>query len=90
MSDVNVESLTKELEDTKNQLKGLNAQSEASKQMLNDSLALNHQLRTNLILLQQIHQEAVNKNQGLDFLNKQLSAKVLELTPVVTEELVQS
>ena len=66
--------------DFQNQLKGLQAQLEAAKQMHNEQLSNNHILRTNIILLNQ-------ENQRLDSNVKSLTQKVLELTPQpATEE----
>lgn len=91
MSDLNVD-----LQQANMNIKGLTAQLDATKQMVNEILASNLQFRTNQIILQQAHQEIAVEKSGL--MNQVemhkaeievLKAKVLELQPVVSSEEVQ-
>ena len=73
--------LIKQLEQANMQLKGLGAQLEATKQILNENLNSNMILRSHMILLQQDCKEANVKN---EILNKQvngLTSQLLELKP---------
>ncbi len=88
MSEVTIETVQKELVQANNNIKGLIAQLEASKQMLNEQLASNLQLRTNMHMFNQANQEFVKDNSKLkqeaDNLKQHiitLVAKVNELTP---------
>ncbi len=74
--------LQNELDQAKLTIKGLNAQLEATKQIANESLASNLQLRTNVVLFQQANQEL---NQEIHVLKDKLVA----LQPVVTNQEVQ-
>lgn len=56
------------------QVKGLNAQLDAAKQMINESLTTSLQLRSNLNLLSATYSENLKKN-------AELEAKIKELTP---------
>jgi hypothetical protein len=70
-----------ELENAKMNIKVITAQLDSAKQMINESLTTNLQLRTNLTLLSQAHQEEVNKNKELTVQLSAFSA------PTAVEEL---
>jgi len=85
------EELQKEITTLKDQIKGVQAQLNASKQMFNETLEVNLNLRTNIILYQQAHQESLDKNKTLmDSVSTlsneilELKAKIKELTPETT------
>lgn len=94
MSEEALKKLGTENEQLKMQQKGLFAQLEAHKQMVNEGLATSVQLRTNLVMFQQALQEKsqeleatknsnANLNNQVDVLNKQVTAlnqRVSELT----------
>lgn len=63
------------------QIKGLQAQLEASKQMFNEQLNNVHLLRTQIVLFQQQAQEDALEKKRLDDNVKALTQKILELTP---------
>ena len=86
MSDVTIESLQKDLNTANDNIKGLLAQLEAAKQMVNEGLSSNLQLRTNLNLFQQANQEYLNENHKLRSTVDALSKKILELAPPKVEE----
>lgn len=89
MSEVSKEvALQNELNVANNNIKGLIAQLEASKQMCNELIQVSFQLRTNIVLMQQNSQEEAKKKCELEAhaasLKAQLHAlseKVLELSP---------
>lgn len=88
-----LDQVKKELENYKQHCKGLGANSDAAKQMFNDCTNTNLTLRTNLILVQQAHNELAQKNEKLqkelDTVKAQasvLAAKVLELSPPKNDE----
>ena len=65
MSEVTIETLQTELNQANNNIKGLVAQLDASKGMLNDSFASCLQLRTNLNLFVQANKEYVENESRL-------------------------
>ncbi len=52
-----VTSMENELAQAKSQIKGLIAQLDAAKQMVNEGMSTSLQLRTNMVMFQQAHQE---------------------------------
>lgn len=74
---------TTENDQLTSQIKGLNAQLEAYKQMLNEQLQTSVNLRTNIILYQQAHQEVSLKNTQLQKELDEANKKIEELTPKV-------
>ena len=79
--------LQNQLDQANSNLKGLNANLEAHKQMLNETLQAVIQLRTNLVLYQQAHTESSQANaeliKQLEFVkteNENLLARVVELS----------
>jgi len=76
------------------QIKGLTAQLDATKQMLNESLANQLQLRSSLIIMQQSNQEFCKEIANLKGDKEKLLAQVTELdakvsaltTPEVTQD----
>jgi len=73
MSEITIERLQEKI-------KTLNAEFQATKQMGNELLNSNHQLRTNLIMFQQAHQELAQVNAKLSEEIKELNAKLLPVT----------
>lgn len=89
--------LENEIVQAKENIKGLIAQLDAAKQLVNEGLASNLQLRTNLNLFNQLHQELVQKNsqlmQDIETIRAQnfaLSERVLALSPPPMTEDLQS
>lgn len=80
-----IEQLQSQLDQANLNLRGLQAQVEASKQMVNDGLNVSHQLRTNLIIFQQDNQDLARKNEVAQKQIAQLAAKILELSPPKVE-----
>jgi uncharacterized coiled-coil DUF342 family protein len=62
MSEVTIESLQKELNQHKEHIKGLVAQVEATKEMLNESFSTNLQLRTNINVIKRTYNEHVKES----------------------------
>ncbi len=81
-----VTKLQQELDMANNNVKGLIAQLEASKQFCNELLQSTHHLRTNLILLQQNAQEDAKKKTELQSHIDTLAAQILALTKPKVEE----
>lgn len=73
----NINQKSQQLEQHMNEIKGLRAQLEAHKQMVNEGLAVGVQLRTNLVLFQQALQEANTEKENfkkqVDVLNLKLA-----------------
>jgi chromosome segregation ATPase len=69
--------LQNELEIAKSNIKGLTAQLDAAKQMINEILASNLQLRTNVVLFQQSYQEV---NQEKHVLKQELEVQTNQVT----------
>lgn len=95
MSDVTIESLQQELANEKNNSKGLYAQLEATKQMFNEMLNSNMQLRASAVLITQSNQElVVEKSKLMDEVatHKQhalaLITKINDLTIPETETIL--
>lgn len=81
MSEVTIESLQKQTKEMADHIRGLVAQLEASKQMLNEQLASNLQLRTNLNIFGQANQEYLVNEGKLKGEIEALISKINELTP---------
>ena len=88
MSEVTIESLQAELATAKghvkqlaDNIKGLVAQLEASKQMLNEQLASNLHIRTNLQIFGNANKEYLENEARLNSIIAELNKKVDELTP---------
>lgn len=80
--------MSQELQQAQSHIKGLSAQLEAANQFINDQVQSNLQLRTNLILYTQAHQEVSKANSNLIKINsdfalqiKELNEKIVELSP---------
>ena len=80
MTDIKIEQ---QLENANNNIKGLNAQLEACKQMLNEYIAQNLQLRTNLVMCAQLNEEA---NKNINDLKTQLVKLGAELAELKAKE----
>ena len=87
-----VTKLQSDLEIANNNMKGLIAQLEASKQFCNELLQSTHQLRTNLVLLQQNAQDDAKKKcelqtqvDNLQAYTVKLAAEIESLKPKVEE-----
>lgn len=72
--------MSDELKQAQDQIKGLNAQLEAAKQMVNEGLNIQLQLRTNLQIFAQHNQEVAQENHQLRTTVDTLNKKILELT----------
>jgi phage shock protein A len=79
------EDLQKELNDAKNNIKGLAAQAEAAKQMLNESLASCLQLRTNMQIFGSTNQELVRELSDLKRVKTELENQIVGLAEKINE-----
>lgn len=78
------DKIIKENEQLKLQIKGMFAQLDAHKQMVNEGLASSVQLRTNLVLFQTELQEKSHENELLKNSNANLNSQVDVLNKQVT------
>lgn len=74
-----------DVESLKNHIKGLTAQCEASKQMLNETLASCMQLRTNMHVLSGQLQEAYTEMSELKRIKAENEKQIVELGQRITE-----
>lgn len=65
--------------------KGYIAQIEAAKQMCNEALASNLQLRTNVLILQQAHQDELKQKQEAHIQIESLNAQIKALANKILE-----
>ena len=79
------EQLHKELKDAKDNTKGLLAQLEATKQMLNENLATCLQLRTNMHILSGQLQEAFVELSDLKRIKLENEKQIVELAQKINE-----
>jgi predicted nuclease with TOPRIM domain len=84
MSEVDMK-LQKELELATNNIKGLIAQLEATKQMLNEQLASNLQLRTNVHMFANANKEFVDHNSQLQKEIENLKQHIITLATKINE-----
>ena len=71
--------MTHTVEQLQSHIKGLSAQLEASKQIINEANQVNLTLRTNIILYQQSYEEAIKETKALQAEVAELIKKVNDL-----------
>lgn len=78
MSEQTIEQMKAELDQAKNNFKGLCAQLDATKQMMNEQLASNLQLRSTIIIFQNAHKENMDECAKLKTENEALKDQILK------------